>query len=96
MFKLDENPDGGTQRPTRKQRDYAKAIARTFHVDLPKPMTRDSVSRFIGKYNTAMRANSYEYCGEREDPCCSDDEAAYYGIDPYTGGLEELNDEEAG
>lgn len=53
--------------PTQKQEDYAKAIAQTLHIDLPKMRTKEAYSRFISNNVNKYKREKQTYLDEQED-----------------------------
>lgn len=80
---LDENP------PTKKQIEFASAIAKSLGVVLPDPQTRQSLFLFI-KENRPKFEKHIALAPTLDDVDVDFDEAECLGIDIYTGGLEDM------
>lgn len=80
---LDKSP------PTKKQIDFASAIAKSLGVELPNPQTKQSLFLFI-KENRPKFEKHIAFTPTLDDVDIDFDEAECLGIDIYTGGLEDM------
>lgn len=53
--------------PTQKQVNYAKAIAKTLGIDLPKDFTKEDYSYFISKNVNKMKRARQTYLDDEEN-----------------------------